>query len=509
MADIPSIRKGNDLTIRWTITRQGRMEDLSGRDIGVQLLDQFGKACTISWSVDLNVITIYYGGRNQSSLGTYALLLVENEGAVGMVTLDTQDAFRLVAHTSQEASGSAGNIDVNYVQLESDVNTPSNGLSAYELAVQEGYEGTQKDWVRMISEQIVTSKDVQFIGPAFFPGKNAVEYVEQHLTDRQKAIACENIGAVSEDDALISEDIDETARAIDPTVVIEAVRYTTQTLSDGQQAQARENIGAADAVTEKVILEKLKVIEKTDIGFVGNPDDLRTDSRETLVGAINEVDEHTDTNTDHIGDLEALATEAKDNLVDAINEINEKEGDLVGVINELHAEHGTLDDLTTTAKDTFVDAINELDAEIGDLEDFALFVRDATTLVEAINILALGAFRYIGEYSDIRAFRNAHSPSEVVADFVPCWAFIRSSYTYDTGQKVPAGTIVWAKDCDGGTSGHINWNLMCAWTEIGDVALLKTEARTDLVAAINEIAELCYEEEDINFRDGTDIDWND
>lgn len=289
MANIPSIRKGNDLTIRWTITRQGQIEDLTGRKIGVRLLDQFGKPATISWFAELNVITIYYEGRNQSSLGTYALLLVENEGEPGMVTLDTEDAFKLVAHSAQEEAGSSGNVDVTYVSLESDVAAPSNGLSAYEIAVKHGFKGTEEEWIDFIESQVITGLDVDFVGEACDFDTQAVLYTPQALTDKQKEIARHNIGAVSDDDIITSEEIDMTAKSIDATVVLEAVRFTPQTLSDAQQAQARQNIGAADAVTEKVILEKMKTMERWDAAFVGDPDDLETETHETLVAAVNEV----------------------------------------------------------------------------------------------------------------------------------------------------------------------------------------------------------------------------
>lgn len=164
-------------------------------------------------------------------------------------------------------------------------------------------------------------------------------------------------------------------------------------------------------------------------------------------------------------------------LVDTLKDLHQAQMDL---------ELGVVEELTTEAK-LIVPAINEHDAEIGDLEEFHTPVKDAVDLVDAINILADQSFRFIGEFEDIRAFRNAHSPSETVTDFVPSWALLKNDYTYDDGTKVPAGTIVWARDCDGGTSGHINWRLMCAWTEIGDITKLTTVNKTNLVDAIEEL----------------------
>lgn len=55
--------------------------------------------------------------------------------------------------------------------------------------------------------------------------------------------------------------------------------------------------------------------------FIGNLGLLTTDDQGTLVGAINEVDSHTDVNTVNIGNLLTLETGVKTDLVSAINEV--------------------------------------------------------------------------------------------------------------------------------------------------------------------------------------------
>lgn len=54
----------------------------------------------------------------------------------------------------------------------------------------------------------------------------------------------------------------------------------------------------------------------------GTLSSLTTNEKNTLVGAINEVDSHTDTNTANIGTLANLTTTAKTDLVAAINEVD-------------------------------------------------------------------------------------------------------------------------------------------------------------------------------------------
>lgn len=56
---------------------------------------------------------------------------------------------------------------------------------------------------------------------------------------------------------------------------------------------------------------------------IGDMKTLTTDEKTTLVGAINEIDEHADANKTEIGDLSELTTDEKTTLVGAINEVDE------------------------------------------------------------------------------------------------------------------------------------------------------------------------------------------
>ena len=102
----------------------------------------------------------------------------------------------------------------------------------------------------------------------------------------------------------------------------------------------------------------------TDIGTLSS---LTTDSKTNLVAAINEVDDHADTNagniatntsniatnTTHIGTLANLTTASKTDLVVAANEIN--------------AKVGNISNLETDTKTSTVAAINEVNSLINKL----------------------------------------------------------------------------------------------------------------------------------------------
>lgn len=109
---------------------------------------------------------------------------------------------------------------------------------------------------------------------------------------------------------------------------------------------------------------------RTDMGSLS---DLTTDDKNTLVGAINEVDKNSDVANLKIGNLQLLST------------VNKQ--DLVKSINETKSEIGNLSLLQTTDKSSVVNGINEVismtNIKIGTLE--YLQTDDKSNIVNAIN----------------------------------------------------------------------------------------------------------------------------
>ena len=106
--------------------------------------------------------------------------------------------------------------------------------------------------------------------------------------------------------------------------------------------------------TQDKVLDLLNNYYNDAIQKIGEMNTLKTDAKDTLVKAINEVfDEIASTNAT-IGDLSNLTTDEKTTIVGAINEV-----DAHADANK--AEIGTLNALTTDEKATLVGAINEVD----------------------------------------------------------------------------------------------------------------------------------------------------
>ena len=129
------IRKGNDVHISWTITRYNEPESFEGKDIKVFLIDKLENPQIFDYSIEDNIISGTFLGKNQSTNGTYRLLLVENYNQEDMITLDYIDCFCLsnkLKNQTSNGSDATSNINTEVISVGSDINVGSAGdLTAY------------------------------------------------------------------------------------------------------------------------------------------------------------------------------------------------------------------------------------------------------------------------------------------------------------------------------------------------------------------------------------------
>lgn len=120
-----SIRIGKDFNVRWSIRRvvdgERQPYELAGKELVLQYRTPYGLKEATEWKVVGNTIVWTFRGKEQKALGSYELILTENGGKDGMVTVDTCRAFKLVAHSCEETEGSGSDIVIEDVVLESEV----------------------------------------------------------------------------------------------------------------------------------------------------------------------------------------------------------------------------------------------------------------------------------------------------------------------------------------------------------------------------------------------------
>lgn len=138
MTNVKKIRIGNDIKITWSIKSKDNLDYvLEGKNIDVRMCRVLDDTpIPVDFDVVGNAVTFWFYGKDQTKLGVYGLVLVENEGREDMHTVDSCDAFQLVAR-SCDVDGDAcgcGNIEVESVELTSTLsadvvaNYPSSGV---------------------------------------------------------------------------------------------------------------------------------------------------------------------------------------------------------------------------------------------------------------------------------------------------------------------------------------------------------------------------------------------
>lgn len=120
-----SIRIGKDFNVRWSIHRvvdgERQPYELAGKELVLQYRTPYGLKEATEWKTEGNTIVWTFRGKEQKALGSYELILTENGGKDGMVTVDTCRAFKLVAHSCEETEGRGGDIVVQTIMLETEV----------------------------------------------------------------------------------------------------------------------------------------------------------------------------------------------------------------------------------------------------------------------------------------------------------------------------------------------------------------------------------------------------
>lgn len=189
-----SVRIGNDIRIEWEIQMQGDVSKLQDLHLSVvvrpsrdqrppceeprrkplfgiaerevvmtggiecdhdrhhQLLnpsDHHIKDLTLPFSIEGNKIIAIWEGRKQIAPGCYDILLYAHKGEGGQGVADQTHFVRLVPHSCMVDEGTADD-GIEVVIPLSPVVLQITGLSAYDIAVINGFKGTEKEWLESL-----------------------------------------------------------------------------------------------------------------------------------------------------------------------------------------------------------------------------------------------------------------------------------------------------------------------------------------------------------------------
>ena len=159
------IRIGNDANFEWPVKRkvpdpehEGEFikvpYDLTGKNLRLWLVGRTGEKIEFTdFAVSGNIIRWTFYGKDQKHTGVYHSLLCENYGLERMVTVDVEYAVTLKPHSWSNPNNGGGCgcgcVDMETIEIESTVamEPGPRGYSAYEIAVQNGFEGTEQEWL--------------------------------------------------------------------------------------------------------------------------------------------------------------------------------------------------------------------------------------------------------------------------------------------------------------------------------------------------------------------------
>ena len=212
-----NVRIGNNIHVLWKFyNNNGSKYQLSGR---VRKL--FLKSAALEKEIETyaiqyrNELTFMVDAHDLTRYGTYKLVLKvrESESLTEDATYDLTQVFQVVSSSYPGITNAiAGEVDVQFTSVLNDVVVERiEGLSAYEIAVNNGFEGTEEEWIESLKGEGITElpKNIAYYGddgeeaivPDFDPFVDTVWNKVQTLSAEQKAQVLRNLGL----DSLIAD----------------------------------------------------------------------------------------------------------------------------------------------------------------------------------------------------------------------------------------------------------------------------------------------------------------
>lgn len=141
-------RIGNDIQVSWEVKTNGEAVSLEGRQLRLYVRSAYAKQEITDFSVKDNVIRFNYPASMQRSTGARAVELVDTTAGQTR-TICADQAFTLVAHSSEEGDGCCSGCDFDeyMVSLKSNVLVGRPGMSAYDIWLSQGNTGTESDFL--------------------------------------------------------------------------------------------------------------------------------------------------------------------------------------------------------------------------------------------------------------------------------------------------------------------------------------------------------------------------
>ena len=235
------IRIGNDIVIKWRITVNGEEFNLEGLDLSLYISTTYQPRKAIAFTVAGNEITATFKGTDQNVTGVYRLTLYRNEGENSQSILDACDAFELVSCSCLTVDAAFGGAEVELPIADLGVGIP--GLSAYEIAVSEGFVGTQAEWLASLSaaSEAAAAECREVIAEFSQAEDSRVTAEAQRVANENNRIAGEGSRVEAENDRAAAEQLRATAESKRDTAELARIANESNRVSaEGARSSAEE-----------------------------------------------------------------------------------------------------------------------------------------------------------------------------------------------------------------------------------------------------------------------------
>ena len=241
--------------MRWSIfTRDGDNKvpyDLEGRALTLSVVNRTGES-EIEFFAEGNIVTGVFRGRDQKILGKHGVILRENNGADGMLTVDACDAFELVACSCEEALGSPGTIQLFHLTFDTTIGAITGTIDPIL-----NYEAEQAEAERKANEIVRKANEEQRIENE--NQRDADETLrkiaeEERVSAEQERKAGEDLREANEAARIASEDARSSAEAI--RAADESIRKEAETArADAEAARVEAEKAREEAEAARVEAE--------------------------------------------------------------------------------------------------------------------------------------------------------------------------------------------------------------------------------------------------------------
>lgn len=262
-------RIGNTFPVTLYVRAAGISGQLSDHDVGVSLINETkGRSVSVPCVISGNEVRFSFTAELQEELGgtgCYTPVLSLDAGHDNIGEADWHRAIEIVPHSDQEYTRRNASMDVGPVMLTGDLSLIANGLSAYEMWLADGHEGTVHDYIVFMQQPAIeAAEEVRELGNILEASESARREAEAIRSDNETARStAESLRASAERARATAESMRESAE--NARVAAESARNNAESIrSSAEGDRSSAEAGRLSQEASRVAAETDRVAAESD-----------------------------------------------------------------------------------------------------------------------------------------------------------------------------------------------------------------------------------------------------